>query len=91
MPEIAIFLFLCFLFVFSPVTSCTSQEAAKNVYLSLILTSGILEQLSEDAAPLLQAGRAAGSARSEISYRLRVRTIPDQNEHSFVNNNVMVV
>ncbi|EYC38751.1 hypothetical protein Y032_0698g1618 [Ancylostoma ceylanicum] len=48
-----------FLFVFRSVEICLSQVAVNNAYPSLILTNGVIEQLSEDAGPLLQAGRAA--------------------------------
>ncbi|EYC06948.1 hypothetical protein Y032_0073g792 [Ancylostoma ceylanicum] len=41
-----------------------------SAYLSLILTNGVLEQLSEDVGPLLQAGRAAHAPQALCARKL---------------------
>ncbi|EYC41930.1 hypothetical protein Y032_0550g3300 [Ancylostoma ceylanicum] len=56
--------------LYDNVPNC-KENRIKNACLSLILTISVLEQLSEDAGPLLQAERAARSARPKTFYRLR--------------------
>ncbi|EYB94729.1 hypothetical protein Y032_0168g194 [Ancylostoma ceylanicum] len=72
--------FCIFLFVFGPVESCFSQVAAKNAYLSLFVTKGILtaEQRRRSAVTSgTRRARAAGSARSKTFHRLRTRSTHD--------------